>query len=148
MTVHSNGGINDGWNSSQQSSVTTFATPQNVAIGRLGALKDECDDDNIAAIEQALDRMQALMTTCRCWPGPATATELETVALRADVEHAGRSRTVDCAFDVTASTGRHDSASTGCWRTWSESRRAQRCGQSEAVQRDRQARESGRDGDD
>ncbi|NHX40086.1 MULTISPECIES: response regulator [Haloarcula] len=76
--------------STQNDRLEQFATvvshdlrnPLNVAIGRLGALKEECDDDNIAAIEQALDRMQALIDDLLLLArtGDSIA-EVETVAL-------------------------------------------------------------------
>ncbi|MDS0219959.1 response regulator [Haloarcula sp. S1AR25-5A] len=55
--------------STQNDRLEQFATvvshdlrnPLNVAIGRLEALKQRHDDDSIAAIDQALDRMQALI---------------------------------------------------------------------------------------
>ncbi|NHN64834.1 response regulator [Haloarcula sp. JP-Z28] len=76
--------------STQNDRLEQFATvvshdlrnPLNVAIGRLGALKQECDDDNIAAIEQALDRMQALIDDLLLLARTGDSiTEMETVAL-------------------------------------------------------------------
>jgi signal transduction histidine kinase/DNA-binding NarL/FixJ family response regulator len=76
--------------SAQNDRLEQFATvvshdlrnPLNVAIGRLRALKEEYDDDNIAAIEQALDRMQALIDDLLVLArtGDSVA-EMETVAL-------------------------------------------------------------------
>ncbi|EMA10981.1 PAS fold [Haloarcula vallismortis] len=76
--------------SAQNDRLEQFATvvshdlrnPLNVAIGRLDALKKECDDDNIAAIEQALDRMQALIDDLLLLARTGDSiTEMETVAL-------------------------------------------------------------------
>jgi len=81
--------------STQNDRLEQFATvvshdlrnPLNVAIGRLGALKEECDDDNIAAIEQALDRMQALIDDLLLLARTGDSiTEMETVALGTAVE--------------------------------------------------------------
>jgi len=76
--------------SAQNDRLEQFATvvshdlrnPLNVAIGRLGALSEACDDDNIDAIEQALDRMQALIDDLLLLArtGDSVA-EMETVAL-------------------------------------------------------------------
>ncbi|MFU1779915.1 response regulator [Haloarcula japonica] len=56
--------------------------PLNVAIGRLETLKQEVDDDNVAAVEQALDRMQTLIDDLLLLArtGDSVA-EMETVAL-------------------------------------------------------------------
>ncbi|KAA9399699.1 response regulator [Haloarcula sp. CBA1130] len=76
--------------STQNDRLEQFATvvshdlrnPLNVAIGRLGTLKEECDDDNITSIEQALDRMQALIDDLLLLARTGDSiTEMETVAL-------------------------------------------------------------------
>ncbi|WP_058994083.1 response regulator [Haloarcula sp. CBA1127] len=81
--------------STQNDRLERFATvvshdlrnPLNVAIGRLSALKEECDDDNIAAIEQALERMQALIDDLLLLARTGDSiTEMETVALGTAVE--------------------------------------------------------------
>ncbi len=82
--------------STQNDRLEQFATvvshdlrnPLNVAIGRLGALKEECDDDsNMAAIEQALERMQALIDDLLLLARTGDdITEMETVALATAVE--------------------------------------------------------------
>ncbi|RLM96285.1 response regulator [Haloarcula sp. Atlit-7R] len=76
--------------STQNDRLEQFATvvshdlrnPLNVAIGRLEAVKEEHDDENIAAIEQALDRMQTLIDDLLLLArtGDSVA-EMETVAL-------------------------------------------------------------------
>ncbi|RLM47862.1 response regulator [Haloarcula sp. Atlit-47R] len=76
--------------STQNDRLEQFATvvshdlrnPLNVAIGRLEAVKEEHDDKNIAAIEQALDRMQTLIDDLLLLArtGDSVA-EMETVAL-------------------------------------------------------------------
>ncbi|EMA25324.1 MULTISPECIES: response regulator [Haloarcula] len=81
--------------STQNDRLEQFATvvshdlrnPLNVAIGRLGTLREECDDDNIVAIEQALDRMQALIDDLLLLArtGDSVA-EMETVALATAVK--------------------------------------------------------------
>lgn len=81
--------------STQNDRLEQFATvvshdlrnPLNVAIGRLGALKEECDDDNITAIEQALERMQALIDDLLLLARTGDSiTEMETIALGTAVE--------------------------------------------------------------
>ena len=81
--------------STQNDRLEEFATvvshdlrnPLNVALGRLGALKEECDDDNIAAIEQALDRMQALIDDLLLLARTGDSiTQMETVALATAVK--------------------------------------------------------------
>jgi signal transduction histidine kinase/DNA-binding NarL/FixJ family response regulator len=81
--------------STQNDRLEQFATvvshdlrnPLNVALGRLGALKEEYDDDNIPAIEQALDRMQALIDDLLLLARTGdSVTEVETVALATAVE--------------------------------------------------------------
>jgi signal transduction histidine kinase len=76
--------------STQNDRLEQFATvvshdlrnPLNVAIGRLEALKQRHDDDSIAAIEQALDRMQALIDDLLLLARTGdTIAETETVAL-------------------------------------------------------------------
>ncbi|WP_336336495.1 response regulator [Haloarcula brevis] len=81
--------------SAQNDRLEQFATvvshdlrnPLNVAIGRLEALKQGGGDDNVDAVEQALDRMQALiddlLLLARTGDG---ITETETVALATAVE--------------------------------------------------------------
>jgi signal transduction histidine kinase/DNA-binding NarL/FixJ family response regulator len=81
--------------SAQNDRLEQFATvvshdlrnPLNVAIGRLEALKQERDDDNVAAVEQALDRMQALIDDLLLLArtGDSIA-ETETVALATAVK--------------------------------------------------------------
>ncbi|GCF13985.1 hypothetical protein Harman_19200 [Haloarcula mannanilytica] len=76
--------------STQNDRLEQFATvvshdlrnPLNVAIGRLEALKQRHDDDSIAAIEQALDRMQALIDDLLLLARTGdTIAETETVSL-------------------------------------------------------------------
>ena len=81
--------------STQNDRLEQFATvvshdlrnPLNVAIGRLDGLNQEYDDDNIAAIEQALDRMQALIDDLLLLARTGDSiTEMETVALGTAIE--------------------------------------------------------------